>query len=232
MVEDGILIEIDLSIASPIVIEVLIEDAGDPHVFREILFSNTQRPDIIRLLYESPNVPQEIRNNAGKLLNLPVKIEAVPSELAEIPAEAPKQEEVRLHNINTKIQKMTVGEKIHLALLGGRDVRTILSRDSNKEVVLTVLKNPKLTENEVEMLARSRNIPEDALRAMSLNKEWMKKYAAVHALVNNPKTPPGVSSSLMASIKTKDLITLKTNKNVPDSVRSAAKRILEMRKKR
>lgn len=229
--EDTKLIGIDLSIASPIVIEVLIEDAADPQVLREILLSNIQRPEIIRLLYDSPNVPQEIQEDARKVLNLPATI-AAPSELIKVTAGKPEQEEIRRQNILRKIQIMTIGEKIHLAIFGGRDVRTILSRDSNREVVLSVLKNPKLTENEVEMLARSRNVPEDVLRAISKDKEWMKNYAILQALVNNPKTPPGISSPMMTSLRTRDLVTLETNKNVPDSVRSAAKRILGMRKKR
>lgn len=229
--EDTKLIGIDLSIASPIVIEVLIEDAADPQVLREILLSNIQRPEIIRLLYDSPNVPQDIQEDARKVLNLPATI-AAPSELIKVTAGKPEQEEIRRQNILRKIQIMTIGEKIHLAIFGGRDVRTILSRDSNREVVLSVLKNPKLTENEVEMLARSRNVPEDVLRAISKNKEWMKNYAILQALINNPKTPPGISSPMMTSLRTRDLVTLETNKNVPDSVRSAAKRILGMRKKR
>lgn len=230
--EDTRLIGIDLSMASPIVIEVLIEDAADPQVLREILLSNIQRPEIIRLLYEGPDVPQEIREDARKVLNLPAKMGGAPSELIKVTAGKPEQEEIRKQNILRKIQIMTIGEKIHLAIFGGRDVRTILSRDSNREVVLSVLKNPKLTENEVEMLARSRNAPEDVLRAISKDKEWMKKYAILQALVNNPKTPPGISSPMMNSLRTRDLVTLETNKNVPDSVRSSAKIIMGIRKKR
>lgn len=229
--EDTRLIGIDLSIASPIVIEVLIEDAADSQVLREILLSNIQRPEIIRLLYEGPDVPQEIREDARKVLNLPATMGGAPSELIKMTEEKPEQKEIRKQNVLRKIQIMTVGEKVHLAIFGGRDVRTILSRDSNREVVLSVLKNPKLTESEVEMLARSRNVPEDVLRAISKDKEWMKNYAIVLALVNNPKTPPGISSPMMTSLRTRDLVTLETNKNVPDSVRSSAKRILGMKKK-
>lgn len=66
-------IRIDLSIASPIVIKVLIEDAVDSQALREILLSNLHRKEIIRLLYDSPYVTPEIREDARKVLGLTAK---------------------------------------------------------------------------------------------------------------------------------------------------------------
>jgi len=125
-----------------------------------------------------------------------------------------------------------VGEKIALALRGGRELRSLLAKDANKEVVLSVLKNPKVTETEAEMIAHSRNVPEDALRFIARNREWLKNYNIVLALVNNPKTPGGIASTLVTNLKTKDMITLEKNKNVSDAVRSVAKKIIQVRKPR
>lgn len=231
--EDTRLIDLDLSLASPIVIEVLIEDASSPQVFSDILLSNIHRPEIIRLLFASPYTPPDIKNKAREIMNLPaLKGENLPSGLAGTDTTTPEQhEEYRRQSLLKKIQGMSVGEKIHAAMLGGRETRTILSKDTNKEVVLTVIKNPKITDGEVEMLARSRNVPDEALRLISKNKEWMKNYSVISALVNNPRTPAGISSALMISIKPKDLVFLEKNKNVPESVRSSAKRLLEVKKR-
>lgn len=230
--ENSRLIDLDLSLASPIVIEVLIEDASDVRIFEEILLSNTHRPEIIQLLFESPAAPPDIRENARKILNQPVlAAENLPSGLIHDAEASEGHAEIRKQNLLKKIQAMTVGEKIHAAMLGGREVRSILSKDTNKEVVLAIVKNPKITDSEVEMFARSRNIPDDALRLISKNREWMKNYNIAIALVYNPKTPAGISSALINSIKTKDLVYLEKNKNVPESVRSAAKRLLETRRR-
>ena len=96
--------------------------------------------------------------------------------------------------------------------------------------MLSVLDNQKITDTEIELIARSRSIHEEALRRISKNREWLKSYAVVHALVTNPKTPPGISMGLIGDIKTKDLIILEKNKNVPEVIRGAAKRLLQARK--
>ncbi len=220
MTEETKLLGLDLSVASEQVIEVLIEDAPGPELFMEILSSNTNRPDVLRMLVNSPNVPSEIKGEASKHLNLPVK-----------PVEKPKQaEEERKIGLLQKIEKLSVGERIALALRGGQEIRSILLKDSNKEVVLTVLKNPKITETEVELVAHSRNVPEDALRAIHKSREWLKNYSIILALVNNPKTPPGIAITLVTSLRTKDIAILEKNKNVSEAVRSIAKKLLHVRK--
>jgi hypothetical protein len=139
-------------------------------------------------------------------------------------------DEGRKHGLLQKIQQLSVGERIALALRGGQEIRSILLKDSNKEVVLTVLKNPRITETEVELVAHSRNVPEEALRSIHKNREWMKNYAINMALVNNPKTPPGIGITLVSSLRLKDIAILEKNKNVPEAIRAIAKKVLQARK--
>lgn len=129
-----------------------------------------------------------------------------------------------------KIQKLTVAQRIQLALRGGREIRNILVKDPNKEVSLSVLENAKITETEVEMIAKNRSSLDEALRRVSKNREWMKKYAIILALVTNPKTPPGIAVALVSDIKTKDLAIIEMNRNVAEAVRAAAKKLLKFRK--
>jgi hypothetical protein len=218
--EEAKLIGLDLSVASHEALEILIEDTADQEVFREILASNTHRPEILKLIVNSPNVPEEIKEAVLRLLS-------VPSPLPEKPKYA---DEGRKHGLLQKIQQLSVGERIALALRGGQEIRTILLKDSNKEVVLTVLKNPKITETEVELVAHSRNIPEEALRTIHKNREWMKNYAINLALVNNPKTPPGIGITLVSGLRLKDIAILEKNKNVPEAIRAIAKKLLHARK--
>lgn len=218
--EEVKLLGLDLSVASEQVIGVLIEDATDTGIYREILTANANRPEILKLLMENPNVSKDVKEEAAKQLHVPVKL----SERPKVPDEA------RKHNLLQKIQHLTVGERIAIALRGGQEIRSILLKDANKEVVLTVLKNPKITETEVELIAHSRNVPEDALRAIHKNREWMKNYSINLALVNNPKTPPGIGITLVTSLRLKDLAVLEKNKNVPDAIRAIAKKLLQAKK--
>jgi len=223
MDEPTILIGIDYSVASREVIEILIEAADDVEIFQEIARTNTNRPEILELLYEHPDTPDDVRSLVSGTLHLPAK---TASEVARV--ERPK--EVRVQNILQKIQTLTVSERVQLAMKGSREVRGILIKDTNKLVMLSVLDNQKITDTEIELIARSRSINEEALRKISKNREWLKCYAVVYALVTNPKTPPGISVGMVGDLKTKDLIVLEKNKNVPDVIRAATKRLLQVRK--
>ncbi len=223
MEENKVLIGLDLSTASPLAIELLIEDAVDPLLYREIADANMNRPEILRLLIENPDIPDEVRQQAAQILNVPVKQK---TEIVRVR----KSPEERAQTILQRIQKLSVSERIHLALKGGKEIRTILLRDNNKEVSLTVLDNPKLTETEIELIARSRSISDEALRKITKKREWMKTYGVIYALATNPKTPPGVAIQLVNELKTKDLGLLEKNKNVSEGVRATAKKLLRARK--
>ena len=220
--EETKLLALDLSVASTDVIELLIYDPPDQEIFQDILLSNRQRYEILKLLLSMPGVPEEVRQEAGKILRLPVRPLEKPIQKAQL-------EHIRKVSVLQKIQRLSVGERISLAMKGGREVRSVLSKDPNKEVVATVLKNPKITDTEIEMFAHSRSVSEDVLRQISKNREWMKNYQIALAMVNNPKTPPGIGSSLVAKLHTKDIVALERNKNVPIAVRAIAKRVLHTR---
>jgi len=219
MDEEKFLIGIDLANASPLLIELLIEDSTEPALFREIAKANINRPDILVLIMENPDTPEEVKEEISAMLRVPVK---------------PKKEVVHVQRtpetILQRIQKLSVSERILLALRGGKEVRTILLRDPNKEVALTVMENPKITETEVELIARSRSIAEEALRKITKKREWMKNYNVILALVTNPKTPIPISISLVGDLKTKDLAVLEKSRNVAEGVRLTAKKLVRARK--
>lgn len=223
MEETKLLLELDLSLSSREVIEILIEDTSEPSIFADIAKANTHRPEILRILIENPDTPDEVRQQIIKDLSAPVKI---PSEVARVR----KTPEMRAENIFQRIQRLGVVEKRHLARMGGREIRSVLIKDPNKEVLLTLLDNPKLTETEIEIMAKSRFMPEEALRKISKKREWMKKYPIPLAIVTNPKTPPGIAVTFVNELKTKDLAILEKNRNISDAVRTTAKKILQSRR--
>ncbi|MBI4838302.1 MAG: hypothetical protein HY806_04015 [Nitrospirae bacterium] len=138
-------------------------------------------------------------------------VEFGPSELPKEVIETLKveeQEEPAEHKTQTllqKIQSLKVGEKIQLAMKGGREIRSILVRDSSKEVVAAVLENQKISDSEIELITKQKTSSEEVLRIISKKKEWLKKYSILYALVTNPKTPPGAALSNIRHIKTKGL---------------------------
>lgn len=126
-----------------------------------------------------------------------------------------------------QIQRLNVSDRIKLAMKGGSEERGILIKDTSKQVVLAVLENPRITESEIESLARNRFALEEALRAIAKRREWMKNYSIQIALVTNPKTPPGISIRFVNSLRQRDLKLLEKNRGVPDAVRVAAHKALK-----
>jgi exonuclease V gamma subunit len=226
MEETPKLIGLDYGTASQEVLEVLLQDTSEPAVFEEVAAANLHRPEILRLILENPDTPESVRAYVEERMSLPAK-----ASLGMVKAEKAREAmEKRGESLTSKIQRLTISARIQLALKGGREIRGILARDANKEVMLSVLENGKISESEIETIARSRQTLEEALRRIAKNREWMRKYAIVLALVTNPTTPAGIAVSYVSDLKTKDLVILERNKNLAEAVRSAAKKLLHARK--
>lgn len=153
-----------------------------------------------------------------------------PKSLQAIAESRPVTEQDKA-NLFLQIQAMSVAERIKLALLGNKEVRGILIRDPVKSVQVAVIRNPRITDPEVERIAGSRTVDEEVIRQILNNREWMKNYAVKLALVKNPKTPVKASLHLLPHLRTKDLKDVARSKNIPNVVVVGAKKLLESRER-
>lgn len=126
-----------------------------------------------------------------------------------------------------RLLKLGTSQKIMLAIKGGKEERTALIRESNRLIQVGVIRNARITEGEVAYIAQMRNINDEVLRIISMNREWMKKYAVVRALVFNPRTPPSLSLTFFKRLMDSDIKFLMKDKNVSEVLRREAKRFLE-----
>lgn len=125
-----------------------------------------------------------------------------------------------------RIAGMNPAQKLQLAMRGTREARAILVRDANRLVAMAVLSSPKISESEVENIAKMTNVSEDILRTIGHTRAWAKNYAVVSALARNSKTPIAVSLTLLSRLMEKDVKALTTDRNIPDVVRLAARKRL------
>ncbi len=132
-------------------------------------------------------------------------------------------EEIR-ESLSQRIARMGFSERLRAAVKGSREVRALLIRDPNRMIAVAVLSSPKVSEPEIEAFARMANIAEDVLRIIGSNRAWTKNYGVVVALTRNPKTPLGLSLNLMARLNDRDMQALSTDRNVPEPLRTAARR--------
>ena len=132
-------------------------------------------------------------------------------------------------SLYAQIATMTVGERLKLALRGNREARTLLLRDSNRLIQRFVLKNPRITDDEIVALAKNRNADSDLLREVGDHRIWPRNYQVRLGLVTNPKTPMSIALHLVNGLSERDLLFLAKSKNVSATVAAQARRLLTHR---
>ncbi len=151
------------------------------------------------------------------------------AERSELLGEAEDEDEASLIN---RLQRMNIGQKLRVALFGGREERMVLIRDSNRLVSSAVVKNPKFTAHEAEAAANSRNVNAEVLRLVARHRDFGQTYSIQHALVKNPRVPPDLQLPLVPVLNDRDLRLLLKNRNISEMVRRHAKKIIDTREER
>jgi hypothetical protein len=128
-----------------------------------------------------------------------------------------------------KIMFMNVKDRMKLAMKGDREARGILIRDSNKIVCSAVVKNPRVTEQEVENISAMRTVANEVLRLIAMNRSWARSYTIIHNLARNPRTPIPTAMTILLRLRTKDLTQISQNRNVSETVRRQAYRLAQAR---
>jgi len=152
----------------------------------------------------------------------------IPSELVEEEEKEldDDEKEERSRNIMARIGKMSVMEKMKLARLGNSDARGLLVRDRNKLVAAAAIRNPKITDNEVENFARSRQLSDEVIRIIANNRAWTRSYPVKLGLVMNPRCPATTSLKFLNFLTDRDLSTIMRSRDVPGPISTQARRIL------
>ena len=128
-----------------------------------------------------------------------------------------------------KIAAMNPAKRLALAMTGTREERAVLIRDPNKIVAVAALSSPKTTETEVERIAKMTNVSDEILRIIGTTRAWAKNYGVISALTKNPKTPLPVSMNLLSRLHQQDVKMLSADRNVPDVLRIAARKKLDVK---
>jgi hypothetical protein len=137
----------------------------------------------------------------------------------------------RRKSLLLQIKELPVGQRLALAKKGNKDVRMILVRDSNEMVALETIASSRITDGEILSVAMMRDVSEQVLRYIANNRKYRQNKQIVLALLNNPRTPVGVSLNLgINGLADRELTDLSKNKNVPGVISRIAKQILDRRK--
>jgi len=126
-------------------------------------------------------------------------------------------------DLRETIKRMTVSEKLRLALRGNMEARSILVFDAVPIIAKNVINSPRVTKTEVERWSALKIFDVEILLEIAKNKEHTKSYTTRYNLVVNPKTPISVASKLMATLMEKDIKQISKSKAVPAAIANIAR---------
>jgi len=218
---------------------------------QDVLVTNQVRlleaPVIVERLFENPRLSAEIRRRADEFLEeffLKKEREREAAEAAAAaavaaaepapqaaPAPAPQPEEEdrplsedEKKSLFARVSVMSVVQRIRLAYRGNKEERMFLVQDRNRLVSAAALKSPKTREADAETIANMKSVSEDVLRGIAFRRDWMRQYTIMRAIIRNPRSPIDVTLPLVLRLNAKDMKTLAGDRNIPEAVRSTARR--------
>jgi hypothetical protein len=181
--------------------------------------------ELAEALEKSTSITLDQKSQLNELLS-----DAMPDmeALAEALEDAEPDNE-RRKTLLQQISTMTVSQRVKFAMKGGSEARRTLIRDNNKVVQRAVLQSPRLTEQEVEAFASMANLTDEILRLIGKNRNFRKNYNVVRNLLNNGKAPLDITLNLLPMLNPSDLKKLGMNKNIPETLRATAVKLMRQR---
>ncbi len=195
------------------------------------------RKELEEALLLNPSLPGPLREWMVDVVALFAEAESSESAEASVPLQSADEvidssrvEELRERtSVMLRIRRMSPFQKVKTALIGSQEERMCLVRDANKLVARAVLQSPKVSDHEAENFASMKDISEELLRLIAQSRRFMKNYAVLRALVNNPRTPIDAGLPLLHYISDRDLKGVVFNRNVSDVIRSTASKFIRQK---
>ena len=117
--------------------------------------------------------------------------------------DTPAEEEVapeKSQNTWDRIRALSQMEKILLAVKADRTERALLLQDNDPRVLLSILRNPRLTVEEVARLAKSSFLTYQIADVIMKTGQWMASLDVRLALIHNAKTPQAFSLRILPTL--------------------------------
>lgn len=119
------------------------------------------------------------------------------------PAAVPVDEEQAPANQQTswdRVRGLSQMEKLLLAAKADRSERSVLIQDNDPRVLLSVLRNPRLTIDEVVRIAKSSFLNFQIADVIMKTGQWMASQDVRLALIHNPKTPQAFGLRILPTL--------------------------------
>jgi hypothetical protein len=124
---------------------------------------------------------------------------------------------------------MTLGQRKSLARRPDRDTMQRLFADPHPDVIRRLLRNPRITEDDVVRLAAKRPGRAEVLAEIARAIRWSHRPRVRMALVMNPATPPEIAARIAGLLLRPELDLVARSPGVPAIVRAVCLEHLERR---
>lgn len=104
-----------------------------------------------------------------------------------------------------RIKRLQRNEKLMLAPKAERSERAMLVQDNDPMVLFSLLKNPRVTMDEVVRIAKSSYLIYQTAELIMKTSPWMGNLDVRLALINNPKTPPAFALRILPTLPESDV---------------------------
>ncbi|HVR40070.1 MAG TPA: hypothetical protein VMU84_13315 [Thermoanaerobaculia bacterium] len=110
-------------------------------------------------------------------------------------------------NQNTwdRIRALSQMEKLLLAVKAERSERALLLQDNDPRVLLSLLRNPRITVEEVARMAKSSFLTYQIADVIMKAAQWMSSIEVRQALIHNPKTPQAFALRILPTLPDADV---------------------------
>jgi hypothetical protein len=99
-----------------------------------------------------------------------------------------------------RVRQRSQMDKIMLASRADRTERAVLVQDNDPRVLLSVLRNPRLTVDEVVRIAKSSFLNFQIVDVITKTGQWMASLDVRLALIHNPKTPQAYALRILPTL--------------------------------
>lgn len=115
-------------------------------------------------------------------------------------SESETETAAKRENAWDRMRSLSQMEKILLAVKADRSERALLLQDNDPRVLLSLLRNPRLTVDEVARLAKSSFLNYQIAEVILKASQWMSSLDVRVGLVHNPKTPPAFALRILPTL--------------------------------
>jgi len=127
--------------------------------------------------------------------------------------------------LKERIPELRVGDRMTLARQATTPVLLALICDSEPKVLASVLKNPRLREEDLVGAIRSEQVQRSLLEQIAASPRWSERYAVRLGLVMQRRTPLALALAQLTSLLERDLRTVAISPDLPPLIQRAAQRV-------